>query len=86
MNEKEIKDAQKEGKIVTGRNEVVRGLKRGSLQKVFYTENCSVEFNRELEYYGKISKAPIEKFEGSSASLGQMCGKPFRIVTLGIEK
>lgn len=86
MGEKEIKDALKEGKVVTGRNEVVRGLKNGSLQKVFFTENCSAEFTRELEYYGRLSKAPIEKFGGSSASLGQMCGKPFRIVMLGIEK
>jgi ribosomal protein L30E len=84
--EKAIEMALKDGKTVTGRNAAVRALKLGSLQSVFYSSNCPPDFVRELDYYGKLSKAEVLKFDGDSAKLGQACGKPFKIVILGIEK
>ena len=85
-SEKVIKDAMKNGKLVIGRNAVSAALKKGRLNAVFYPENCLPGTVRELEYYGKLSNVTVEKFAGTSAALGQLCGKPFRIVTLGIEK
>jgi large subunit ribosomal protein L30e len=85
-SEKAIKDAMKKGKLVIGKREVSRALKTGKLKAVFYAENCLPENVRELEYYGKASDVPVEKFSGTSSALGQSCGKPFKIVTLGIEK
>ncbi len=85
-SEKIIKDAVKNGKLVIGKREVSRYLKNGKLAAVVYTENCPSDVLRDLGYYSRISKVPLEKFNGNSASLGQMCGKPFKIVTLGIEK
>ncbi len=84
--EKMIKDAVKNGKILMGRNSVARALKAGSLEAVVCPTNCPADLTKELDYYSKVSKVPIEKFEGNSAALGQLCGKPFKIVTLGIEK
>ncbi|UCD03264.1 MAG: ribosomal L7Ae/L30e/S12e/Gadd45 family protein, partial [Candidatus Aenigmatarchaeota archaeon] len=61
-------------------------LKNGSVQKVFIPNNCPAAFVKELEYYNKISKVEIERFKGTASALGQICGKPFRIVMLGIGK
>jgi ribosomal protein L30E len=33
-----------------------------------------------------MGKVEIERFKGDSASLGQICGKPFSVTVLGIEK
>lgn len=85
-SEKDIKDAMKKGKLVTGKNSVTKGIKNGNVTKVYVPTNCPAEFLKELEYYGKISKVEIEKFKGTSEALGQICGKPFRIVMLGIGK
>ena len=85
-SEKTIKDALKGGKLVIGKNSVTNSMKNGSLTIVFYSANCLAEFVKELEYYSRISKVPVQKFDGDSAKLGQMCGKPFKIVILGIEK
>ncbi len=85
-SEKDIKDAMKNGKLVIGKREVSKALKTGKLKAVFYAENCPSENARELEYHGRVADVPVEKFIGTSAALGQLCGKPFKIVTLGIEK
>jgi len=84
--EKMIKDAVKNGKTVMGRNSVVSAVKKGKLEAVICPTNCPSDILKELEYYSKISKVSVEKFDGDSIALGQMCGKPFKIVTLGIEK
>jgi len=85
-SEKIIKDAVKNGKIVMGRNSVASAVKNGKLQAVICPVNCPADIVKELDYYSKISKVSVEKFDGDSAALGQLCGKPFKIVTLGIEK
>ena len=84
--EKMINDAVKNGKTVMGRNSVASAVKKGKLLAVIYPINCPSDTLKELEYYSKISKVPVEKFDGNSVALGQLCGKPFKIVTLGIEK
>lgn len=84
--EKMIKDAVKNGKTVMGRNSVASAVKKGKLEAVIYPTNCPSDIVKELEYYSKISKVSVEKFDGDAVALGQMCGKPFKIVTLGIEK
>jgi large subunit ribosomal protein L30e len=84
--DKVIKDALKAGKVQIGKGTVLRMLKRGSLLSVFHASNCPDPLIRDLHYYAKIGKADLLKFKGNSASLGQLCGKPFGITVLGIEK
>ena len=86
--EKDIKQALKEGKLLMGRTEVVRAMKRGSLVSVFCPSNCPPDLLRELEHGAALSKGKLEvqKFTGNSARLGQSCGKPFNITVLGIKK
>lgn len=85
-SDKVIKDALKEGKVRIGKGAVIKMLKKGSLQSVIHASNCPDKLVRDMGYYAGISKVGIEKFEGDSASLGQLCGKPFSITVLGIEK
>ena len=65
---------------------VIQEELQGSLEEVFYTSNCPRELVRELEHYGKAGGVKVSMFEGDSGNLGQLCGKPFKIAILGIEK
>ena len=85
-SEKLIKDALKAGKTVIGKESVMKAVKTGKVTTVMCPVNCPAGLLKEFEYYGKVSGLKLEKFEGNSADLGQLCGKPFNIVILGIEK
>jgi large subunit ribosomal protein L30e len=85
-SDKMLKDAVKEGKVVIGKSSVLRALKTDSLKAVFTSRNCPPGLLRDIQYYSGISKAEVLKFSGDSAQLGQVCGKPFKIAILGIEK
>jgi large subunit ribosomal protein L30e len=82
----EIKEALKEGRVLLGRDSSVRLLKAGKLKSVFFATNCAPETRKELEYYGKVGKVELKGFKGTSAQLGQLCGKPFNVTILGIKK
>ena len=81
-----IKDALKDKKPVIGRQEVLRMAKLGLLESIIYAVNCPPQNVEELEYYSRISKIGLHKFGKSSSNLGQLCGKPFNIIILGIKK
>lgn len=86
VSPKELKDALKAGKVVTGRAEVVRAVKKGLLETVLCASNCPKPVFEEMEYYSKLTKAGLDRSGSSSAMLGQLCGKPFSVMVLGIKK
>jgi large subunit ribosomal protein L30e len=83
--EKEIKEAMKNKKLVTGGNMVIDGLKKGIIKHVVYSSNCRDDMVKDLEYYSKNFGVEIVKFNGNSRNLGEICGKPFNIMLLGIK-
>ncbi len=85
-SDKVIKDALKEGKVRIGKSAVISMLKKGTVSVVIQASNCPEGLVRDIGYYAGIGKVDIEKFEGDSASLGQLCRKPFSITVLGIVK
>lgn len=84
--EKEIKDAMKEKKLVIGTGMVIRGMKKADIKYVICPNNCKDDVLDDLNYYGKNFGAEIKKFSGNSMQLGEICGKPFNIMLLGIKK
>lgn len=81
-----IKEAVKDGKLVIGKDTVVKMLKTKSLKTVLLANNSDKALVSELDHYTKISDITLNLFSGNSASLGQLCGKPFSITVLGIKK
>jgi large subunit ribosomal protein L30e len=84
--EKEIKDAMKEKRLLLGSNTVFKNIKKEAVKYVIYSNNCSEEVMGTLEYYGKNFGVELKKFSGNSRQLGEICGKPFNIMLLGIKK
>jgi len=83
---RDINEYIKAKKLVIGSKIVLKGAKRGDLQKVVRANNCPETINRDLKHYAKLSKLEIEDFNGDSKQLGEMCGKPFNILMIGVKK
>ncbi len=83
--EKEIKEALKDRKLIIGSRTVLKGLKRGAIKKAVIASNCPDESKESI---GNLAKSGIEirEFGGDSAKLGEICGKPFKTVMIGIKK
>jgi large subunit ribosomal protein L30e len=84
--EKEIKDAMKEKKLVIGTRIVIKGIKKASIKYVICPDNCRNDVLDDLNYYSKNFGVEIKKFSGNSRQLGEICGKPFNVMLLGIKK
>jgi len=85
MNQ-DIKEAQKQGKLVLGSRTVFKGIKGGIVTDVFHTTNIPEALLKDLNYYAKVSKIAVNRFNGNSAQLGELCGKPFKILLAAIKK
>ena len=83
---KEIKDAAKSQKLLMGSKTVLRGVKSKSLSTVIYASNCPDGVLKDLNHYSKISGMKLEEFSGNSIQLGEMCGKPFAMLMVGVKK
>lgn len=83
---KEIKASLDKKKLVVGTRDIVRHMKKGEVHKIFHATNIPNIMLRDLEYYTSLSKTELSEFGESSARLGQICGKPFRILAVGIKK
>ena len=80
----EIGKAVKEGRIVIGTDRVIKGMKDGAFEIVIYASNIPEDTLKEINYYTNNFKIKTEKFNGTSKQLGEICGKPFNILMIGI--
>ena len=86
MVEKDIKNALKEKKLIIGSESVLRNIKNSGVSYVIYPINCKEDVLKELKYYNRNFGLDIRKFKGNSRQLGELCGKPFNVMLLGIKK
>ena len=86
MPVKDIKTALDDKKLVIGSRTVMKGIKKGEINNVFYASNCPKETIKDLNHYTKTSKLLTEDFKENSVKLGQICGKPFSVLLVGIKK
>lgn len=82
----EIKKALEGKKLIIGRNRVVKGIKNGTIKSVIKASNCPMILSRDIDMYSRSGDFELKGFPGNSLRLGQICGKPFNIVLLGIKK
>ncbi len=83
---KQIKDAAKEKKLLMGSRTVLKSIKNKNVDTVVFASNCPENVRKDLDHYSKISGIKMEEFNGNSVDLGEICGKPFRILMVGLGK
>ena len=81
-----IKVALKTGRVVYGKNQVLKRLRENPYKMLIVANNCSQEVMDELNHYNKLSKTNIHvhTYKGSSWDLGLACAKPYMISVIGI--
>ena len=84
--EKEIKEAMKEEKLIIGSKSVIKNIKLNAVEYVICSANCTEDVINDLSHYSKNFAVEIKKFKGNSRQLGEICGKPFNVMLLGVKK
>ena len=81
-----IRVAYKTGKIVYGKNHVLRQLRQNPFKMIIIANNCPVDFESQLNYYNSLAKDKIfiHKYKASSYDLGLTIAKPYMISVIGI--
>ncbi|MFW9829081.1 MAG: 50S ribosomal protein L30e [Candidatus Thorarchaeota archaeon] len=82
-----IKVAYKTGKIMYGKNQVLKGLRRENYYKMLIvSNNCPTELLNQLNYFNSLLKDKVflYRYRGSSWDLGLACAKPYMISVIGV--
>jgi len=81
-----IKVAYKTGKIVYGKNTVLKELRKDVFKMLILANNCPKELEQQLNYYNSLmdNKLYFHKYQGSSHDLGLACAKPYWISVIGV--
>ena len=80
----DIKRLIKEGKAVIGQKSVIRGLRAGSIGKVYLASNSSSILTEDVEHMSRMGSFSIKRLGCPNDELGVICKKPFSISVLGI--
>ena len=82
-----IKVAYKTGKILYGKNQVLKNLFRENpFKMLIMSNNCPSELMTQINHINSLLKDKlfIHKYKGSSWDLGLACAKPYMISVMGI--
>ena len=83
---KEIKKLMAENKLIVGADEVMKGLRKGSISKVYIAANCPAELKEGLAHYTSIGSVEMVETGIQNDELGDICKKPFSISVMGLVK
>ncbi|MFW9987605.1 MAG: 50S ribosomal protein L30e [Candidatus Odinarchaeota archaeon] len=82
-----IKVAYKTGKILYGKNQVLKNLFRDNpFKMLIVSNNCPVELFDRINHFNSLLKDKlfVYKYNGSSWDLGLACAKPYMISLIGV--
>jgi large subunit ribosomal protein L30e len=86
MYEEEIRKLLTSKKLLIGKDEVLKNIRKSLVQKVYISSNCPVEALADLKKYSKISGFELFETKVPNDELGTVCKKPFSIAIIGVLK
>lgn len=86
MHEDEIRKLLTSKKLLLGKDEVLKNIRKNLISKVFVASNCPDMLLNDLQRYSKISGFELLETKLPNDELGAVCKKPFSIVVLGLLK
>ncbi|MFC2135838.1 ribosomal L7Ae/L30e/S12e/Gadd45 family protein [Bacteroidota bacterium] len=82
----EIKKLLGNEKLIIGTDRVLKSLKSGKIEKVFYSSNADSKVVAELKHLALLSEVKVEEAGVTNDELGTFCKKPFSVSVIGILK
>lgn len=86
MYEEEIRKILTSKKLLIGKDEVLKNIRKSLVQKVYIASNCPTELLGDLQRYSKISGFELFETKVANDELGTVCKKPFAIAVIGLLK
>ncbi len=83
--EKLLKEAIKEGKVILGTERVMKLLKKNKLKKIYLSANCPEKVVLDIQHHSKLAKVAVIKLNKTNDELGSFCKKPFSVSVLGVQ-
>ena len=80
----DIKKLLKTEKMIVGTKRTLKGLKAGTIKKVYVAKNCDEEVKESINYYSKIGGVEIIQLDMPNDELGDICKKTFSVSIIGI--
>ena len=84
--QKEIRRAVDTGIVAFGQREAEKSILKGKATLIVISKNATLAARERILNLCKINEIPHYDFKGIGLELGSVCGKPFVISMLGIEK
>lgn len=74
------------GKLIIGTDKTLKGLKAGTIERVYLSKNCPEETTDQLERYSKIASVEIIRLERLNENMGTVCKKQYSVSVIGVAK
>lgn len=82
----EIKKLLAKNKLLLGKDETLKSLKRGKIEKIYLASNTDAKTKKDVDYYKSIANITVEILSETNEELGVVCKKPFSISVIGVLK
>lgn len=86
MYEDEIRKSLTSKKLVIGKDEVLKNIRKGLIGKVYLASNCPADLLKDLTHYSQLSGFELLHTQVANDDLGAVCKKPYAIAVLGLLK
>ena len=86
MHEEEIRKHLSTKKLLIGRDETLKNIRKGLVSKVYLASNAPLDLVKDLSRYARLSGFDIFETGIRNDELGAVCKKPFHIAVLGVLK
>ena len=82
----DIKKLLETKRAVIGTDRTLKGLRAGTLEKVFVSANTPADIRETISYYSRLSNTELIELKDTNEELGVVCRKPFSISLIGITR
>ena len=83
---KAIATTAKTGKLQLGAKKALKSAKTKKSKLIIFASNCPQKTREKIESFCRLSNIPVSIYNGDSADLGAVCGKPFKVSALSIRE
>jgi LSU ribosomal protein L30E len=82
--ERELKSVAKSGKLSLGSRKAVKLLLRNQVKGIILADNAEPKVRGLIDSTAKINGIPVYVYKGTSADLGSLLGKPFKVSIIAV--
>jgi large subunit ribosomal protein L30e len=83
---REIRRAVDTGKVLFGKKQAEKSVLKGAAGLIVISSKAPLQLKERISQLCAVSNTPVFEFQGTGHALGGVCGKPFLVSVLCVEK